>query len=518
MAVCIVRAIRSTVVYLGLALALLVPRAAAQDTTTTYMFVGSDFNNCAPNVNCPKGGHLTGSFTLATPLPANYVSPNGIGGPGDFFPEAFCFTDGTTTIAGQNSGRFSADTDGNGNLSQWSIRVDDAVGDEAGAFFGPHNVGTTSSSGIQAINYGDFFNSSVSSNPATPGGVWTTVKGNVSSCCPQMTGKPMATGPSSYSGLPTEMFAEFSPNDNSTLTKAAAACGYDKFDFQQVIRYWPPESPLTALQPSAACPGPLNFCLAPFFDPPPVGYTYFLKDPPLYAPLFNAYPFYYAPSALLFGCAVQDQSGDCVYEITSLDDKTLRFFDAPIDNLLLPFDKGMQFTTSLVGIDKDKTIKRVLKEWSWTSTYNQFFDIGGIPIQSASAQTVDGNGTGGITITDINGVQQTPPTTTCTASASTLWPPNGMSVVVTVSGSITAGTSSLVASTYKVIDSYGLVHPTGNINLTGGAYSFGVPLIAARNGNDLNGRTYTIVVMGSDSIGNVGACSAVITVPHDQGN
>ena len=59
---------------------------------------------------------------------------------------------------------------------------------------------------------------------------------------------------------------------------------------------------------------------------------------------------------------------------------------------------------------------------------------------------------------------------------------------------------------------------TGNITLTGGAYSFGIPLIAARNGDDLNGRTYTIVVMGSDTIGNVGACSAVVTVPHDQGN
>lgn len=323
-----------------------------------------------------------------------------------------------------------------------------------------------------------------------------------------------AIPPNSVSGLPTQMLATFSPQDS--LTTAAATCGYKTFDWQQTIQYWPPDSPLEALRSSPACPPPSNFCLAPFFDPPPGGYTYFLLNPALYAGAFEAYPFYYAPSALLFGCAAQDpQSGDCL-PITSVDDKTLTFFDAPKDPLLLPFEKGMQFTTSLVGVTQDNTVGKVLDQWSWTSTYNPFINTGGI--QSMSAQTVDGNGTGGITITDINGVPQTPPTTTCSATPNTLWPPNGEPVVVTVSGSITAGTSSLVASTYKVIDSYGQAQPAGNITLTGGAYSFDIPLMAARNGDDLDGRTYTIVVAGSDTIGNVGACSAVVTVPHDQSN
>jgi hypothetical protein len=52
----------------------------------------------------------------------------------------------------------------------------------------------------------------------------------------------------------------------------------------------------------------------------------------------------------------------------------------------------------------------------------------------------------------------------------------------------------------------------------GGSYSFGVSLIAARNGNDQDGRTYTILVSSKDTSGNVGSCSAVVTVPHDQGN
>jgi hypothetical protein len=188
---CPSKVIASALSLIVLGCILTVCNAAAQDTTTSYLFVGSPFNNCAvsPNgqvnhINCPKGSHLTGGFTLAQPLPANYVSPNGIGGPGDFTPESFCFSDGTTTISGSNSGRFSADTDANGNLSQWSIRVDDAVGDEAGAFFGPKNAGTNSSSGMQALNYGYFFNSSLSRNPSTPGGVWTIAKGKVQQCGP----------------------------------------------------------------------------------------------------------------------------------------------------------------------------------------------------------------------------------------------------------------------------------------------------------------------------------------------
>jgi hypothetical protein len=91
---------------------------------------------------------------------------------------------------------------------------------------------------------------------------------------------------------------------------------------------------------------------------------------------------------------------------------------------------------------------------------------------------------------------------------------------VTVSGVITPGTSALVpgGTTYAVTDEYGQVQPSGSVALgSGGSYSFGVSLIAARNGNDTDGRTYTITVFAQDKV-NVGTCSAVVTVPHDQGN
>jgi probable HAF family extracellular repeat protein len=114
---------------------------------------------------------------------------------------------------------------------------------------------------------------------------------------------------------------------------------------------------------------------------------------------------------------------------------------------------------------------------------------------------------------------QRPPSVSCLATPNTLWPPNGKSVVVTVSGTITSDTTIPPGgNTYAVIDEYGQVQPTGSITLSAdGSYSFGVSLVASRNGNDQDGRTYTIVVSSRDTIGNNASCSAVVTVPHDQG-
>jgi probable HAF family extracellular repeat protein len=114
---------------------------------------------------------------------------------------------------------------------------------------------------------------------------------------------------------------------------------------------------------------------------------------------------------------------------------------------------------------------------------------------------------------------QRPPSVTCMATPNTLWPPNGKSVVVTVSGTITSDTTIPPGgNTYAVIDEYGQVQPSGSIALSAdGSYSFGVSLVASRNGNDQDGRTYTIVVSSRDTNGNNASCSAVVTVPHDQG-
>jgi hypothetical protein len=328
------------------------------------------------------------------------------------------------------------------------------------------------------------------------------------------------------------------PAGSITLAQAAETCGYTNFDWQQTINNYPVPSVLEAVESSTGCPGPLNICVAPppFLDPPPGGYVYELTHG--YPQGDQSFPLYYDAMDLLD----EEQDG-----------YTLNFDDVPTDPCLLtpsgmpsvstgacgyataPKGSYMGFTTHLVGICGTapgctssfvagattncitlQTCVDLGIGFSWISTFNG--TSGGVATTKNSLPADPGSGTGGITITSINSVPGTPPNVTCTATPSTLWPPNGKSVSVVVSGSITAGTSALTTTTYAVVDEYGQDQPNGNITLgAGGSYSFAVPLIAARNGNDKDGRTYTINVTGSDKIGNVGACSAVITVPHDQG-
>jgi hypothetical protein len=112
-----------------------------------------------------------------------------------------------------------------------------------------------------------------------------------------------------------------------------------------------------------------------------------------------------------------------------------------------------------------------------------------------------------------------PPSITCSATPKSLSPPNGNAVAVIVSGLVTQGTNPIAAggTTYAVTDEYGQVQPSGSFTTSaGGAYSFAVPLIAARKGDDQDGRKYTIVVQAADTTDTTGSCSAVVTVPHDQ--
>lgn len=113
----------------------------------------------------------------------------------------------------------------------------------------------------------------------------------------------------------------------------------------------------------------------------------------------------------------------------------------------------------------------------------------------------------------------TPPAIACASNPATLWPPNGKPVQVTVSGTISdAGGVAAGSAQFSVVDEYGQVQPSGAVTVNGGgAYSFKVPLIAARDGSDADGRRYTITVRATDTAGNMGSCNAVVTVPHDKG-
>ena len=120
------------------------------------------------------------------------------------------------------------------------------------------------------------------------------------------------------------------------------------------------------------------------------------------------------------------------------------------------------------------------------------------------------------------GIDTTSPAISVSANPSSLWPPNGKSVAVTVSGTITDSGSGINPNTLActVVDSYGLVHPSCSVGSlgAGGAYSSRVSLVSSRDGNDKNGRTYTITVSASDYAGNPVSASTTVIVPHDQGN
>jgi hypothetical protein len=451
---------------------------------------------------------VTGSFTVSQPLGANVslqLRPILL---------SYSFTAGPVTINSDNSSNpnvGSVRTDSQGNIVSWQIILADST----------YDIIRTYSDESDLVEYVVGVAEIVNSP-----GTWS--ESSASSCNLSTAVSPFADRPLSADLYNTTINASFTPTRNGTpisLAAAAADCGFVEFDWQQTVTLAPGPIPLPVWTTNGTPP------VAPFSDPPPGGYVD-LQIPPF----LGAYPFYYNPLFVVpTECIVEESNGVCDKFATTSDGNTLNFFDRPLDYCLpggsyvneaicsfseAPSGSKLGFRTALVGVLAGNTLGRELYHWTWETTFNGVSGgVNGISGGVATNAISPGaTGTGGVTITSINGVPQTPPSATCAANPTTLWPPNGKSVLVTVSGSITAGTSALAATTYAVLDGYGQVQPSGNVVLgAGGSYSFGVPLIATRNGDDLDGRTYTISVKSSDAIGNVGACSAAVIVPHDQG-
>jgi len=124
------------------------------------------------------------------------------------------------------------------------------------------------------------------------------------------------------------------------------------------------------------------------------------------------------------------------------------------------------------------------------------------------------------TVSGIN-IDKTPPVITASANPATVWPPNGKMVNVTVSGTMADNLSGINpnTATFAVQDSLGLVQPSGPVSVaSNGAYSFTISLEARRDGQDQNGRLYTILVSAQDNAGNASSATTTVIVPHDQGN
>jgi hypothetical protein len=234
----------------------------------------------------------------------------------------------------------------------------------------------------------------------------TAVNGYLSECPVNFNVLPYPGVPASIDGKPTSMNAGFTPTEANgavmTLAAAATACGFTGFNWQQQITSLTAPSGVCAYMPSllnaanistylggAACPGFANsFQLQatpqfPLYDPPPGAYTYDYYDP--------AYPFYWSASDLLstLPCILDDPS---LIETAS----NLFFEDCP--------DAGtVSFQTSLVGVFASGSPSAPLYTWTWQSSFNG--TTGGVKETKSTGPPDPGSGTGGVTITSINGVQ-----------------------------------------------------------------------------------------------------------------
>lgn len=187
------------------------------------------------------------------------------------------------------------------------------------------------------------------------------------------------------------MYAEFIPNFGLSLDTAAGICGYDHFNWYQMVTNDP--------HPPAAKRSPDVPLSVPYVDPPPSGYAY---DP--ISPRVDSLPYYY------------DEGSRYLNPLSGYTtDKKLRFIDAPIEPKLEP-GEFMGFTTSLVGVRSALDGPNiagdnwdVLYSWSWTSDVtcienNLVCANGRGSVRSNTVPPEPGSFTGGVTIlaTDIS--------------------------------------------------------------------------------------------------------------------
>jgi hypothetical protein len=108
-----------------------------------------------------------------------------------------------------------------------------------------------------------------------------------------------------------------------------------------------------------------------------------------------------------------------------------------------------------------------------------------------------------------------PPTISISATPTVLFPPNRKMVNVTVSGTV-VDASGVARADFFLADEYGRLSASGQLTLTGGQFSFQLPLQASRKGFDRDGRQYVIYVGATDNLGNYGFTSVTIVVPHSR--
>ena len=138
---------------------------------------------------------------------------------------------------------------------------------------------------------------------------------------------------------------------------------------------------------------------------------------------------------------------------------------------------------------------------------------------TVSCTATDDSGNTSTTTFTVTVRDTTAPTSiVATVSPGLLWPPNGALIPVTVSGTAFDGGSGIGTIRWKVVDEYRQYEPSGSVTVPGnGPFSFQVPLLADRRGNDKDGRHYRIELTAVDKAGNTLLLAQPLVVNvHDQ--
>jgi uncharacterized lipoprotein YddW (UPF0748 family) len=115
-------------------------------------------------------------------------------------------------------------------------------------------------------------------------------------------------------------------------------------------------------------------------------------------------------------------------------------------------------------------------------------------------------------------LDKTAPALQLSADPSVIWPPDGRTVNVTLSGQGADATSGLASVTYAVTDEYGapLAIPARTLSGAAAAWTDALAVLAARRGDDRDGRLYRIAATLTDAAGHAATATAEVLVPHDR--
>ena len=115
-------------------------------------------------------------------------------------------------------------------------------------------------------------------------------------------------------------------------------------------------------------------------------------------------------------------------------------------------------------------------------------------------------------------IDKTNPTVQLSADPSTIWPPNGNMMPITLTGSGADAISGLAQVSYVVTDEYGTTLSIGTRSLSGASANWleTLAIEARRNGDDPDGRLYTIVATITDVSGRTSTAETTVRVLHDR--